>query len=394
MTTRFIPDTLRDSVLRPVAMAAPDAGVYVEFSAPDFRFVFLVLLTVVPLLIGLWRRQAPPAVLVLVAFTAAAFVPWLATSGNGRYFIAYLLLAGPLCIGLLQLLPVTRSLRLAIAASMILWQGYLLYDIAPWGSWTFVRWVDGPAFHVDVPPEVAAKPATYVGMSNISYSLIAPQFHPDSRWINISGQRGLGDTSPDGLRTQAFLEKGDALKLIFPSQPGGTGGHQLDNALAVAVNDLLARQGLSIADQSQCRLLRSRSLYASVSSGRKSAAEEPMMHGFWLCDLARRATARSITAQPIPPRSQAVFIKLERTCPRLFPRGDGAAVRIPAGAVRGYPSSDFKIYVLDDGTVMYKYLRALNPEILGTVEAVLGESFRMNCEQVRGRTGLPWERGI
>ena len=41
--------------------------------------------------------KLPPYVLicsVLLAFTALAFVPWLATTGNGRYFIAFLAAAG------------------------------------------------------------------------------------------------------------------------------------------------------------------------------------------------------------------------------------------------------------------------------------------------------------
>jgi hypothetical protein len=35
---RFLADTWRDAILRPVAMAAPNSSVYIEIAAPDFRF--------------------------------------------------------------------------------------------------------------------------------------------------------------------------------------------------------------------------------------------------------------------------------------------------------------------------------------------------------------------
>ena len=62
--------------------------------------------------------------------------------------------------------------------------------------------------------------------------------------------------------------------------------------------------------------------------------------------------------------------------------------------MRSYPGSDTKAYVMDDGNVMYKYLRALNAVDVGTVAAVLDDRFRMDCDNIRGRSGLPWERQI
>ncbi|MBK9986612.1 MAG: hypothetical protein IPP21_06485 [Betaproteobacteria bacterium] len=45
----------------------------------------------------------------------AAFVPWLMTTGNGRYFMPVLLLIGPVCIGLICRLPVTKGMKGAMA---------------------------------------------------------------------------------------------------------------------------------------------------------------------------------------------------------------------------------------------------------------------------------------
>lgn len=392
---RFLPDTWRDAVFRPLAMASPDGGVYVEIIAPDFRFVFALALTLGWLLFarGTQRRMAAP--LVLLAFTALAFVPWLATTGNGRYFIAILLLAGPLCIGLLQLIPVSRGLRLTMAATMILCQVYLVHDIEPWRSWTYVNWKEPPAFGVDVPPEVAAQPATYVTMASISYSIIAPRFHPDSRWINISSLQGTAGSAPDELRAQALIAAPGPLKLIFPTVPGGQDEERIDTELGRAIDDLLARQGLSIEDESQCRIMRSDGLahmtmrqLGDVQPGQK------VVHGFWLCPLAREASPRARRSGPVPERSEQVFERLEKTCPRIFRPGEVVSLRLPGGAVRGYPGSDFKLYVLDDGKVWYKYVRALNPVLLGDAQAILAPAFTMDCDNIHGRSGLPWERGI
>lgn len=393
---RFIPDTWRDALMRPLALASPDGGVYVEIIAPDFRFAFIIVLALAWLL--LWRpgrkRHASPA-LVLLLLTAVAFVPWLATSGNGRYFIPFLLISGPLCIGLLNLLPVSRHFILAVALGMVSWQAFLIYDSPPWRYWGHVTWRDGPAFDIDIPKEVSGQPATYVTLSSISYSLIAPRFHPASRWVNISTQIGLSDKSPDALRVQALIAAPGPLRLLFPTLPGGQVGDGIDSKLSKAIDDMLARQGLSIVDEALCRLLRSETL-GRTDSNRLADAQNatPGLHGFWLCPLARHASARAVAAAPFPARTEQAFEKLERMCPRVFRRGETVSLHIPAGAVRGYPGSDFKLYVYDNGQVWYKYLRALNPVLLGSVEEVLQPAFAMDCDHIRGRSGLPWERGI
>lgn len=392
---RFLPDTWRDAVLRPLAMASPDGGVYVEIIAPDFRFAFIIVLALAWLLIsrGSGRRKSPA--LVLLLFTAVAFIPWLATSGNGRYFIPFLLVAGPLCIGLLHLIPVTRSFVLVMALGMVSWQAFLIYDINPWRNWGHVTWGDGPAFDVELPNDVVTQPATYVTLSGISYSLIAPRFHPASRWVNISSQPGVADKSPDGLRVQALIAAPGPLRVLFPTVSGGQLGGRIDAALGRAIDDLLARQGLSIDDETQCRLLRSAGL-AGMASSRliDDQTDKPGVHGFWLCPLARHASARASKATPVPERTERVFEKMERLCPRIFRPGETVSLHIPSGAVRGYPGSDFKLYVFDNGEVWYKYLRALNPLLVGKIDDVLQPAFMMDCEHIQGRSGLPWERGI
>ena len=96
---RFMPDTWWEALLRPIAMAAPDSHTYVEMMAPDLRFAFAILLALL-LLLAYRRRTADRPLLVLLALVVLAFAPWLASSGNGRYFVAFLLLAGFVVVAL------------------------------------------------------------------------------------------------------------------------------------------------------------------------------------------------------------------------------------------------------------------------------------------------------
>jgi len=117
--------------------------------------------------------------------------------------------------------------------------------------------------------------------------------------------------------------------------------------------------------------------------------------GFWLCPL--RYPVEPPPAEEPSPEARAVdavFERLERACPRLFPPGESRSVRTPEGFRRIYPSADTRAYVLDDGQVWYKYWRALNADFLGQKQDVLGTGFKMDCNKVRGRSGLPWEREL
>lgn len=390
---RFLPDTWRDALLRPLAMAAPNGGVYVETIAPDFRFVFVLVILV--LLAIRHRRELPRLPFALLGFCALAFVPWLATTGNGRYFLPLLLLVGPLCVVLLHQLRVTRNLQLAMLLAMIGLQLFLVRENAPWNSWGLVPWKEAPAFAVEVPADLKARPATYVTLSGISYSLVAPQFHPASRWISLASQRGGNDDSVDARRTRAFLQASRDASVLFPSLPGQRVLRSPPELLLVALNDSLAAHGFEVPSGERCRFLPS---YGLTQMGNRMdnppITAEAQLRGFWLCPMAPVAAGSAPRRAPASPEVEAVFEKVERTCPRMFRPGEAVTSMLPMGARRFYPDSDMRLYVLTDGTVMFKYMRALNPVQLGAVKDVLSDAFRLDCNNVRGRAGLPWEREI
>lgn len=399
MTIRFIPDTLRDALWRPVAMAAPNGQVYVETASPDLRFVFIGLLLLALLLLA-WRRKlaVPMALWVVLALVATAFVPWLLTSGNGRYFIPVLLLAGPLCLGLLCCLPVTRGMKAALALLLFGLQAFVVFDAEPLGIWAMARWRgDSSYFQVSIPPELKDRPHTFVGVTSISYSLIAPQFHPASAWINIANLGEASTESAGQQRATALLRRHPTMKLILPVVPGyRLPNGQPSDATRVAVARMLAAQRLELWPGKPCLFMPSQGM-AAVQYGdlHKADPQKVAESGFWVCDVRRNEALSIAATSAVQDQSiNRVFDAVEKVCPRLFTPGQTKAHRIDGGYTRGYTDSDMKLYVMDDGWVYYKYWIALNPMEIAKVADVLAPGFNMNCHNIRGRSGLPWEREI
>lgn len=395
---RFIPDTWRDALFRPIAMAAPNSNVYVETTSPDLRFVFIALLLLAWTVYWLrGRKPMSKGLVVAGALVLVAFLPWLLTSGNGRYFIPMLLLAGPVCIGLLSALPVTRGMKAALVALLLGLQGFVVFGADPMGVWAMARWRDGGYFEVSIPPALKNTPHTFVLATPISYSLIAPQFHPQSEWINIVNLAEASTKTLERDRTEALLKRAASLILLLPVVPSylGPDGQPL-KAAKTAIASLLAAQRLELIDQRSCLFLQSASM-ASVLYGDPSRAsvQEVNQAGFWACEVRlNEALTMAATSVVQDPRINAAFDAVEQACPRLFQSGQVTATKIDRGYVRAYGGSDTMLYVMDDGIVYYKYWLALNPTAIGKVSDVMTSGFRMDCNNIRGRSGLPWEREI
>lgn len=387
---RFEPDTWIDAVMRPFAMAAPNANVYVEIPAPDLRFAVLVFLAIAALLV--WSRLGAnrKPVLILLAFTALSMWPWLGTSGNGRYYIPLLLAVGPLCVGLIALFPLTRSFRFFLALLVLTLQVFVVAQNSPWGAWAWLAWKDAPYFHVEVPPDKGEKPVTYVTISSISYSVIAPQFPASARWINMSA------ASPrDAAWAQQFIAQANSPILVAPSiHQHMTADRQPTDEVRKALEGLLSPQKLSLEPGTRCDFLPSKGLAGIAIRNGHGDDTRRAEFGFWLCPLRHLVNSPGASKPEVPIRTQATFTRVEQLCPRFFQSENGVTQIIAGGVVRHYSESDTRVYVLDDGAVLYKFWRALNPVQIGSVDDVLSGRAKIDCANIRGRSGLPWEREI
>ena len=395
---RFQPDSLLQGLTRYFDMAAPDANVYVEIAAPDIRFAAIALLALAAAAFFAARRRLGPGweptlALLLVLFGSTAI--WLYTTGNGRYFMPMIVCAGPIAVGLLCLLPITRGFKALLALLLVAGQAFVLAQQPPWNSWTLLHWDKAPYFAVNLgPEETQAPPTTYASLSFITYSLIAPQFPAQSRWINLPAGSG---TPRDEQWIASYLREAAAagpVKLLAPSLPWATQADgQPTPAIIEAFDKLIARRNLRITGA--CRHLVSPGL-VRIADREKSTdatgAKQPPL-GFWSCPVAYDPQTVQELRQETPPEDvQAVFRKLGDLCPRFFPHHESSILHLPEGWTRHYAASETRVYVMDSGEVWYKFWRSFNPEFVGRADALLAGKVALDCGRIRGSDGA-WNTG-
>jgi hypothetical protein len=382
---RFQPDTLGQALTRFFDMAAPDGNIYLEIPAPDLRFAAITLLAL--LAVVLWRKLPPQrnATFALVATLLVSAAIWLATTGNGRYFMAMIVCAGPLAVALICLLPVTRAFKALLAVLLLAGQVFVVTQQPPWRSWSMLQWGDGPYFAVELGPEQKdAPPTTYASLSLLTYSLIAPQFPANTRWINLH-------TSGDEPRTDAFLRRAAAegpLKILAPSMPfASLPDGRPTPEMVDALNRLVAPRNLRV--EGRCSYIHSPGMaQIAVSEGRE---EQPRL-GFWTCPVAyREGLVQEAAPAAAPKEVLQVLAKLGEICPRFFPPAVASLRRLPDGWVRPYADAQTRVYVLDNGEVWYHFWRALNPVRVGKASELLAGEVQFDCLGVRNdgawRTG-------
>lgn len=394
LMTRFIPETWAEALARPLVMADPSTGVYLEIPAPDFRFAIALLLA---LWLGalVWKQRArlDRALLGLVAFIALAFALWETTSGNGRYFIPVLLVVGPLIAALVARLPLSRRALAYIAVGGLSLQAVAMKSAWAPDEWALARWKDS-YFDLRLPDQLAHTPATFITASGISFSLIAPKFDPRSSWISISEarQRNGGEANERIVRLISQNEQAWVIGPRLDFQFNGNGEPR--PRTAEAIDAMMAAYGLRLSDPLECNFLESRSL-PKIPDDPKSSHPK-LLQGFTACRLARTRQTGEVERTAfgaLQARAQAVLRKLETICPKFFPpSGNGVAVRGPEDYRRGYGMTDVGAIVRDDGLVYYKYFRALNPVVIGDAAKVLDPGFAMSCDRLQGRYHFPWDK--
>ncbi len=385
---RFQPDSWLEGLLRPFIMADPSAGIYFEVAAPDWRFAAFTTF----MLIALLTRRGPALLLPQQSRAALGllvmFYVWTFASGNGRYFLVGLLLIGPLVAAACRLLPGTRSFRVAALALVIALQSLTVWDFYLPNQWGLVRWYSGPGLYIEASP-LREKPAVFITVTDISYSLLAPRFHPQSRWANIMGQHDIVPGTPEYGRLRELLNSPLPTYLISPLNPKFmTDDLQPAEPMKAFFAHSLATQKLQLSDES-CAALQS-----NIAIGKLPLPGEiNPLRGFWVCPVHLDSAMK-----PSGPRESLlaaaglaeVFNRVEQKCPRFFPPGQGLERSFDGLWMRHYADSDVNLYVDQDARVLYKYFRALNPTFIAGAEQVRNGNFQIDCQKLAGRYRLPW----
>ncbi len=376
--------------MRPFLMADPVSGLYFEDSAPDWRFAFFTLLMGAVVLL---RRANLPKTLTLgQGVTALGMVAmlylWTFVSGNGRYFSWALLVIGPLLVMACLLLPAGRGMRWTVLLFILAMQGVVLHQSRTVNPWAAVRATDTP-LPLDESP-LRQKPAVFLTVSNLSYSILVPQFHQQSRWSNIAGQYNILEGTLEWKRLQGLLSSPLPKYLVTPVRPADHDplGQPFGQALDV-LNHTLSRFGLALVPGG-CVTLASK---LPGPNWQKYESQRDKF-GFWVCSL------QGGQPMPVMPRKAdstslakvAALDAVERRCPRFFPPGGGQASLVDGAYLRKYPSSDVRLWVHPAGVVMFQYFRALNATNLGPVDEVSAGRFTLPCEKLPGRYLPFWQR--
>ncbi len=406
---RFLADTWRDALLRPMAMAAPNSSVYIEIAAPDFRFILALGLAVLALISVRMARPRPPGwmpTLALFALVFLSFIPWMHTTGNGRYFMPYLILIGPLCIGIINLIRSTTNMKAFLVTAVLGIQGVALFQNTPWrpmDGWEWIPWKGAPYFSLDLPKENLDPDTTYVTIAVPTYSLAAPLFPASSRWINIVsfGSSESEKESPLYAPVKKALQESKSLKVFMTSAPRFMieGSVQPDQTATYTINSYLEPYDLRLKAPTDCQLATSTSMAHRAFFYAEDTAEQKerirALSGFWICSIEYAVSPKkphAPTGEEL--RARSLFEKMENICPRFFSPGQQVVKVHRAGHQRRYSGSDSSLIATEDGLLYFKYDRALNPELIGKAEDILAPGFAFDCTKFKGRAGLPWEREI
>jgi hypothetical protein len=408
---RFSPDSFLEAMLRPILMALPQGWVYTEIVAPDFRFLLLLLVVFAAIAAMVIKRRAamlPRGLMVSLLLLIPAFTIWLLSGGNGRYFMPFLLLVGPMLAAAIYHAPFTQNMRRVLLLVCAVLQAMAISVNPPWGpfdSLEWGRWRTTHYFDVDVEAANDAPNATYVTFAGQSLSLIAPLFPASVHWINLNWFDGHDFTASKEqvvAVARARLKEASDLRVMLQAQPRKSlGGEGLpdDEALA-SINNYVSPFGLRLTKARPCRLIRSGSLAARVVATTSDKAEA-MAHlravaGFWSCPAEYVGRpSHDDAVDPAEARARRVFSRLEAKCPRLFPPGQYALKKNGYGFTRPYSASDSSLtFALADATVYAKFVRALNPQRVASEAEILAPDFKLNCDGFVSREGLPWLRTI
>jgi hypothetical protein len=388
---RFIPDSLVDSLLRPLYMLDPVFNVYTETRAPDARFLAIFVLAP----FALWKARNAglrSTVNVLLLLFAACWSIWMVVSGNGRYLMFWFLAAGPLLVACaVAVWPQRNLVGVAAITVFACVQGVEVgtnSDFRTGGTAWSEYWVS------DGLPSLATKaPVTLVSFADPSISWMSAFTHPDSRFVALPARYpGPGRLSS---RLSRILEGSNTIIAVFPFRLIDRKTGAPVPAAPGAWRDSAKANGMDI-DMASCAVGRLREAPAGATNitlqlSSTETLETFAMRGFFFC----RATFNPEYIREIAPgpEVEALFGKIEDTCPRTyFPKG-ARSMCSQSSCIRSYGATDTYIRIGSDGTVASGRFGAVELSTWGTVAELSSPSTRIDCHAEVGRYA-PWSPGV
>lgn len=348
--SRFIPESFREALFFPIHALASDQNVYTEWWSPDARFCVLFLI-----LIGLSikfafkrclniRNRSNPChqsvQVYAIAVWLLSYVIWLCISGNGRYFLAGLLLLGPLIVALLLNLIGTH--RFTVYALSLLLALQVAFLAASQQRWSPAPW-SGSWFEVYAPKKLTNTPYLYLTPTIQPAMYLAPFLHSESAFSNIAGQVTLTEQGPGGKRVSKLINqyKGNIRSLFQVSI--GKGMSASSKEQVESFDGVYERFNLQ-TDPTSCEVINGMHYQNTESSfglgnawgiSHPPGLLRPIAVSCRLIPHAGPMLLDSETAQ----RIDHVFDRIERMCPRRFNPTHTVTKKFPTAWARYYFNS-------------------------------------------------------
>ena len=384
---RFRPDNWWELWLRPLLMLDPGGGVYVEFPAPDLRFVVLLVFAGIVALSKRWRELVPGTRRALIGLFITMWC-WTYISGNGRYFLPGLLLVGPLTIALLAALKVSTLMRWTLVGFVVVGQIVIVTVMYVANPMANLTWDDLDPIGLPASP-LRAEPAVFTVVGGNAYAALVPRFHPDSQWVSFLGHYLIPPRSVEYERlTQVLASPKKKYVVVDASRSSSDKAAEEMSQLLAALNSMLAKHDLRLREE-PCQFLGRKS---NAAHARPSSIDLGQL-GLWFCrfEPEPNPVARVLPAD-LSPLQRDAFASVERSCPRFFTPNGGQDFRGEGVSVRMYSGTDTQLIARDNGKVAYRYQLALNTTPIGQVDEVVSGAKTVNCDKLVGRYELPWKR--
>jgi hypothetical protein len=317
------------------------------------------------------------------------FYVWTVFSGTGRYFLWGLLFVGPLVVMVAQRVRASRAMRNALLLGLLALQGWMLTMTFEPNVWGLLPWRQGPGVALE-PTKLKDQPAAFLTIGSISFSVLVPHMHLQSRWANIAGQQEWVPGMAEHARIQALLATHLPKYVVVRATRLVMDGEQqpIPEARGIIAR-ALASQQLIMAGQG-CQFVRA----GIAGLPYDVVTDKPVDNGFWFCPVTRApvASVRTDLMAMVPDEIEAVFDQVERRCPKFFPPNQAKTRPTEEGFQRFYLYSDIALNIHLSSGVYFKHFRSLNPTILGPVDDVRRGDFTLDCAHIPGRYLPPWSR--
>jgi hypothetical protein len=328
---RYMPGGILDGLLQLFRIANYHSWIYVEPNLPDLRLALILIFGAIALMKNGWERvrgrshggnEADASSLMLLWFFLIATVLWLATSGNGRYAIPLLLLAGPILLWMIiRSMPDGRR-PLLIATAVLIAQ-----NVHAWGTWNgawgALPW-SGTWVEISLPKQLKERPFLYLTAELQTDSFVIPFVHPKSSFVNLFGQYPISPAGPGSDRVRRLMTRhAGQLRMMVRLK-------SIDTERYLAnLDEIFSPWGL-MTDRSDC---------VRIPVGKSWENQAPLFS----CALLP-GTRLSDDYVRTRERLTAIFGRIEAACPLLFSPPGWRFDRIGGMWSRKYMNTDTNLY--------------------------------------------------